>query len=203
MSGRRRSVLGSVLLVALGVGPAAAHDGPPYPILVDRATGPVLLSVWADPDVGTGTFHVYLEPLADQPLPEHCAVEILVQPVDGRLLERGFTAEPLRRRTGRQHHLGEVEFDAVGEWTARFVIDCRGRRGEAGTVVEVTPPGQGPVLDFLLYLFPFVAIGALVVRALVVGRRGRRSAAGGGEGGGTAPTGDAPTDGARRREESP
>lgn len=197
MTALRHSLLAAALLAALAVGPAAAHDGPPYPILVDRATGPVLLSVWADPDVGTGTFHVYLEPLGEAPLPERCAVEILVQPVNGRLVERGFAAEPLRRRTGRQHHLGEVEFDAVGEWTTRFVIDCEGRRGEAGTVVDVTPPGQGPVLDFLLYLFPFAAIGALVVRALIVGRRGRRSAAGA-EPGDAAPIDDDP-----RREESP
>lgn len=154
---------------------AAAHEGPPYPIVVDRATGPVLLSVWADPDVGTGTYHVYLEPLGgDRPLPDDCSVRIAVQPVDGRLAERSYEAEPLRARRARQHHLGEVEFDAVGDWRTRIAVRCGAETGEAETVVEVTPPGQGPLFDFLLYLFPFAAIGFLVVRALIVGRRGAR-----------------------------
>lgn len=151
--------------------PAAAHDGPPYPILVEQPAGAVLLSVWADPDVGTGTFHVYLEPPADgRALPRGCEVEVLVQPVGGRLPERGWRAERFRVSDQRLHLVAEVEFDAVGEWTARFVVRCGGERAEAETVVEVTPPGQGPVLDFVLYLFPFVAVAVLVVRALLRGR---------------------------------
>jgi hypothetical protein len=55
-------------------------------------------------------------------------------------------------------------------------VVCRAERGEAATDVEVTPPGQGPVLDFVLYLFPFVAVGVILVRAIVARRRPRRPA---------------------------
>ena len=160
--------------------PGLAHDGPPYPILVDRAAGPVLLSVWADPDVGTGTYHVYLEPLGDdRPLPDGCEVQVFVQPASGRLPERGYRAEALRISKDRHHYLGEVQFDAQEQWRTRIVVGCAGEAGEADTLVEVTPPGQGPVLDFVLYLFPFVAVAVLIVRALIVGRRRQRPPASG------------------------
>jgi hypothetical protein len=40
---------------------AYAHEGPPYPILVDHPLKQGKLSIWSDPDVGAGTFHFYLE----------------------------------------------------------------------------------------------------------------------------------------------
>ena len=48
------------LLLVLGwlaaAGPARAHQGPPFPILMDVPAGPYVASVWTDPDVGTGLF---------------------------------------------------------------------------------------------------------------------------------------------------
>ena len=37
---------------------AQAHVGAPYPILLEEAVGPYLVSALADPDVGKGTFYV-------------------------------------------------------------------------------------------------------------------------------------------------
>lgn len=178
-NGDRRAGLGALvlLLAACLSAPAAAHEGPPYAILVDRTIGPVLLSVWADPDVGTGTYHVYLEPPADgRPLPRDCAVDVHVQPVGGRLPERGYRAERLRSDEDRRHYLAEVSFDAVGDWRTRVAVRCGAQSGEAATVVKVTPPGQGPILDFVLYLFPFVAVAVIFVRALIARRRPRGQA---------------------------
>lgn len=167
-----------VLLVALTAAPPMlSHEGPPYPILVSRPTGPVLLSVWADPDVGIGTFHVYLQPLGEEHrLPAESSVRILVQPVDGRLAERGHDAEPYRADADRHHLIGEVPFDAVGDWRVKLVVRGAGEEGEARTVVAVTPPGQGPVLDFILYLSPFVLVGILIVRKLIASRRAKDTA---------------------------
>lgn len=163
----------ALLLVLTAAGSAAAHEGPPYAIVVEQPTGPALLSVWADPDVGTGTFHVYLEPLDEgRPLPAEVEVEVVVQPVSERLPESSTPAELFRIREDRHHYVAEVEFDAQEWWTSRFVVTAGGVTGEAATEVEVTPPGQGPVLDFVLYLFPFLAVAFLIVRALIVGRRG-------------------------------
>src|SRR5215510_7571836 len=46
-------VIGSLLITFRSV---SAHEGPPYPIMVDKMIGPCLVSVWADPDVGIGTY---------------------------------------------------------------------------------------------------------------------------------------------------
>ena len=148
-----------------------AHEGPPYPIIVDEPTGPVLLSVWTDPDVGTGTYHVYLEPLDGKSLPEACGVQIAVHPVTNRLPTVSYDAEPFRMNSSRYHFLGEVKFDAAEDWLTRISVRCGNEEGAAERVVAVTPPGQGPVLDFVLYLMPFVAVGFLIVRALVARRR--------------------------------
>ena len=57
---------------------AHAHEGPPYPIIVDQPSGPYVITVWADPDVGVGTFYVTLEAAGGGELPEELVVEIVV-----------------------------------------------------------------------------------------------------------------------------
>lgn len=151
--------------------PAEGHDGAPYPILVDRPAGSVLLSVWTDPDVGIGTFHIYLEPQKGKPLPPACVVHVAVQPVTGRLMEARHEAKLIRRDEARYHYLGEVPFDAAEDWRTRIIVRCGTEEAEADQVVAVTPSGQGPVLDFILYLLPFVGVGFLIVRALAARRR--------------------------------
>ena len=83
-------------LVALSTGIVAgdclAHQGPPYPLLVDRTVGPWIVSVWADPDVGVGTFFVMLDPAPGVAPPGETGVEVRVQPSSGRLPEAGQLA---------------------------------------------------------------------------------------------------------------
>ncbi|HVE87668.1 MAG TPA: hypothetical protein VND93_32645 [Myxococcales bacterium] len=149
-------------LIALG---AEAHDGPPYPILVDRQTRHGRMSVWADPDLGTGTFWIYLEPAANAPLVNGVTVTVQrpgrqAQSCAGRLVHQA---------KDEQRFQCEVQFDELGTWRAHIQLPGE----EVEQDVEVTPPGQGPVLDFILYLFPFVAVGALFILAMVRRRRGR------------------------------
>jgi hypothetical protein len=56
---RRRCSL--VCLLMLAAVPARAHEGPPFPIVVDQRRGNHLVSIWADPDVGTGLVYVVVE----------------------------------------------------------------------------------------------------------------------------------------------
>ena len=70
------SVLPILPILALAAAPPAlAHQGPPYPILVDRVMGPGVVSVWADPDVGTGTFYITVEAPPGRRLPANLTVE--------------------------------------------------------------------------------------------------------------------------------
>lgn len=162
-----------VLLALAGAAPRAqAHRGPPYPIVVDRVTGHGTLSVWADPDVGTGTFWITLEPSADGGAPaEDSAVQVYVQPLDRSAPALGRPATLTRQSPGDRRFEVEVPFASLGPWWVRF--DLSGSRGTESVEqrVEVTPPGQGPVLDFILYLFPFAAVGFLFILAMI--RRGR------------------------------
>lgn len=165
----------SLLFLALLAPLATAHDGPPYPILVDEPVAGWSVSVWADPDVGTGTYYVYLEGAGE--LPE---LEVRSVPVDGHgppAVVRGRTADE-----GRPYQLiALVPHDARGTWTTSF------RLGDAERVltvdVEVTPPGLGP-FDIVLYLSPFLLVAFLWARGLARQRawsEEQERGAGGGE----------------------
>jgi hypothetical protein len=153
---------------------ASAHEGPPYPIMVDKIIGPCLVSVWADPDVGIGTYFVILDPPQGGTLPEDVTIEIGVQPVSGRLVEARYKAEreALRNRT---QFKAEIPFDAEERWLTRILLKSSQGGGEATVEVEVTPPGYGR-WDLLLYLFPFLAVGFLWLKAFLR-RRGRNQIA--------------------------
>jgi hypothetical protein len=167
---RLKRLLTAAALVLACSARASAHEGPPYPILVDKSLGPASASVWADPDVGTGTFFVILEPPDGGALPEDIKVEIAVRPADGRLAEAVHAASREDVR-GRVQYKAEVPFDAQGPWRVRVMLQSPQGGGEITTDVEVTPPGLGR-WDLLFYLLPFAAVGVLWLRA-VVGRRRR------------------------------
>jgi len=163
-------VIGALLI---GVRQASAHEGPPYPILVDKTIGPCLVSVWADPDVGVGTFFIILDPLSDGTIPEDVAVEIGVRPVSGRLAEIRYKAERENLR-GRTQFKAEIPFDAEERWSARILLKSSHGGGEATVEVEVTPPGYGR-WDLLLYLFPFLAVGFLWLKSFLRGRNRKKA----------------------------
>ena len=147
---------------------AFAHEGPPYPIIVDKTVGPCVLSVWSDPDVGTGTFIFILEPIPGGKLPDDVRVEVGVRPVSGRLPEAVYAATR-EDQSGRVQYKALVPFDAQELWRVRVSLRSSQGGGEATTDVEVTPPGYGR-WDLLIYLLPFVAVGALWLRAIIKGR---------------------------------
>ena len=75
--------------------PAAAHDGPPFPLMLDEKAGPYTVSVWADPDVGTGTFFIYVD--APGGSAKDVAVTVSVRPKSGRLPASSYPAEAVSR----------------------------------------------------------------------------------------------------------
>ena len=169
----KRLLLTAGLLLAVGA-QAFAHEGPPYPIIVDKTLGPCVVSVWSDPDVGTGTFFFILEPAHGGRLPDDIRIDIGVRPTSGRLPEAVYTAER-EDQGGRVQFKALVPFDAEELWRVRVRLQSAQGGGEAETDVEVTPPGYGR-WDLLIYLLPFAAVGALWLRAIIKGRgRGRPS----------------------------
>jgi hypothetical protein len=178
----RHPIAGIVFALAAVVcqtlAPAAlAHEGPPYPILVDEPVAGWLVSVWGDPDVGTGTFYVILDPADDAaaddatdvpPLPE---VEVWVQPVTGRLKKVTWPAGLDRER----QFLAEPHFDQQEAWKVGFLLHHPdGTTSEVVAEVQVTPPGYGR-WDLVIYLIPFLLFGGLWAVALL--RRWRQTPA--------------------------
>jgi hypothetical protein len=163
-------VAAPVLLVSGLLGQACqAHDGPPYPVVAGQRAGPYVVSVWADPDVGTGTFYIGLEPARGTALPRDNAVRVFVRPVSGRLPEAVHRATPrgLRRRV---QYDAEVPFDRQEWWYVRVVAESAYGRGEVTAEVEATPPGLGR-WDLALYLAPFALVGLLWMYGAMRGTR--------------------------------
>lgn len=162
---RKRIWRGCSLACLLGLTlPAAAHNGPPFPIITDRRVGPCVVSLWTHPDVGTGTFFVLVDAPPGGSIPKDLKIQIGVQPLSGRLAEVVYPAwrEKLR---GQVEYKTEVQFDADEFWRVRLILQSAEGGGEALSNVEATPPGLGR-WDLLLYLLPFLAVGFLWLRAM-------------------------------------
>jgi hypothetical protein len=159
MSSRLTLLLGIVLLLTIV---ASAHEGPPFPLVVDQKADPYVISIWTDPDVGTALFFVILnspEPPAD------LRVQIGVQPVSGRLPEAFYPAER-ENVQGQIQYRAQVQFDAQELWRVRVRLESAQGNAETVATVEATPPGYGR-WDLLVYLLPFLAIGALWAIAML------------------------------------
>ena len=57
-----RKFLALVVVLLVASSPLGAHNGPPFPIISDKRVGPVVVSLWTHPDVGTGLFYVIVNP---------------------------------------------------------------------------------------------------------------------------------------------
>jgi hypothetical protein len=150
---------------------AWAHIGPPYPIIENRKIGDLTVSVWSNPDVGTGTFFVMIDPPKGASVPGDMKVQVIVQPVSGRLPEARYGAwrEALRNRV---EFKADVPFDKEETWRVRILLASAQVTGETAVDVPVTPAlGRWSLLFFLL---PFLGIAALWLRAIRVARKRRR-----------------------------
>jgi hypothetical protein len=156
------------LLILLLPASLHAHAGPPFPIVVDRPVGPWTVSVWTDPDIGTGVVFVILE---GPPTSSISRVRVSAQPVDGSLPEAFYEAE----RQGRPddvRYFTEVKFDHGGMWRLWAMLDGPhgGSIGDIGGVaaeVEATPDGILGPWELALYLLPFLAVGFLWIKAVL------------------------------------
>jgi hypothetical protein len=151
---------------------AAAHNGPPFPILTDQHVGPYVISLWTHPDLGTGTFFVMIDPMPGGTVPKDLKVQIAVQPASGRLAEALYSAwlEDLR---GQVEYKTEVQFDQQENWKVRLILTSSAGGGEAVSQVVPTPAGFGR-WDLLLFLLPFLGVGFLWATAITKRRRLRK-----------------------------
>lgn len=144
---------------------ATAHNGPPFPIVESKQVGPVIISLWTHPDLGTGTFFVIVDPAPGQSIPGDLKVQIAVQPESDRLPEAFYDAwrDPVRDHV--QFDNNQVAFDKQEFWRVRLILRSSSGGGEVVSRVEPTPTGLGK-WDLLLYALPFGFLALLWVRGV-------------------------------------
>jgi hypothetical protein len=152
---------------------AAAHNGPPFPIITDQRIGPYTVSLWTHPDLGTGTFFVLINPPPGGVVPKDLKIQIGVQPATGRLPEAIYSAW-LEDSHGQVEYKAEAQFDQQENWKVRLTLTSSIGGGEAWSQVVPTPPGFGR-WDLLLYMLPFLGVGFLWVTAIAKRRKLRKS----------------------------
>jgi hypothetical protein len=163
----------AAVIACMATGRAEAHEGPPFPILVDKPTANFVISVWADPDIGEATFYIVVESPEGGMPKEEPHVSLWVQPVSGRLEGAAYSA---KRQALRKRMQFEVKpyFDERDLWTVAVRIAGSGGEPEELLLeVESTPPGLGR-WDLAIYLFPFLLLGGLWAAALARRSRMRR-----------------------------
>lgn len=168
-------LVGLLALVLTVPVPGSAHNGPPFPIVENRKVGPFIVALWTHPDVGTGTFYVFVQPAPAGAVPNDLKIRIGVQPVSGRLPEKFYDATRVKSRDQVQYN-AVANFDRQELWSVRLVLESSQGGGEATAQVEVTPPGFGR-WDLLFFLLPFMLVAFLWFRGVSRARRRRRGQA--------------------------
>jgi hypothetical protein len=167
-----RHLLATLCVIVIAIR-ANAHEGPPFPILMDEKAGPFTVSVWTDPDVGIGTFFVIFESGSATAVGDDVSVQVCVRPTSGRLEEACHQATRQTMRN-RVQYIAEVPFDAQEMWQVRVVVRGPQGSGEVLAEVEATPPGYG-AWDLAIYLFPFVLLAGFWGFGILRYRRRRSS----------------------------
>lgn len=98
------SIAPLVAWLALGscVGRLQAHEGPPFPLFMDKPLGDVKVSLWADPDIGDARFFVVIETPDGNVPGEEPRVAIWTEPTNGRLPRTVYPAEQQSLRNRMQ-----------------------------------------------------------------------------------------------------
>lgn len=151
---------------------AWAHIGPPYPIMQNRKIGPFNVEVWSNPDVGTGSFYVIIDPPKGGSVPADMKVQVIVQPISKRLPEAAYGAWR-EKLLDHVEFKTDVPFDKEETWHIRVMLASSIASGETDTDVQVTPTLLGR-WDLLLFLLPFAGIGVLWFKAASVRRNRKR-----------------------------
>jgi hypothetical protein len=166
--GRLALALAVLVLVQRGL---AAHDGPPYPIVSNHISGPYSISVWTDPDTtddGTpgGQFWVTLEAAGDvKAVPAGTIATVSIRPLDRSGHAREGRSAPLAGDPARQ--FVALVMDHEGRFAVHVTVDGPSGRGQVEGEVAATYDLRPPPGLVVLYLLPFVAVGALWVKVLV------------------------------------
>ncbi|HEX8027998.1 MAG TPA: hypothetical protein VF491_06035 [Vicinamibacterales bacterium] len=162
-----------VLLLAQVEG--GAHSGPPYPIVSNQIVGAYDLSIWTDPDAtddGTpaGRFWLVLESAKKGvAMPADTRATVEIRPLDRQGSPLSGTASPEQGSASRQYIT--LLMDHEGPFGVRLTVDGPLGRADVEAQVDATYDARPAQYLIAVYLFPFLAIGAIWVKVLLRRRR--------------------------------
>ncbi len=160
------------LISLLVISEVFAHEGPPYPILVDQKFLTYKLSVWADPDTEKGTFLFY--PEGENLNPNDYLYEIKATPKEANPTEilSGISLRSVDG-SGKFTFTATIPFTREMTWNVQILV----KNKQNGDIVldqvvpvEVTPPGPNRV-ETLIYLIPFLLVGGIWIKVVIHKRK--------------------------------
>jgi hypothetical protein len=158
-----------------GAAIAHAHNGPPFPILSNQIAGAYKISIWTDPDTtddgsAAGQFWVVLETADGRAsIANGTQVRVAIRPLDRPGATHEGVAAPVNGDVGRQ--FVALLMDHEGPFGVRVTVDGALGRADVESTVDATYDARPPFGLVLLYVFPFVAVGALWAKVLLRRRK--------------------------------
>jgi hypothetical protein len=166
-----RNLVLTVSAVLVTCAPLFAHNGPPFPVITDRAVGNYVISLWADPDATDdgdkdGRFWVVVNPAAKgATLPVDTIVQIAIWPAERRDAIRTETAEADVREPARR--LAAFAIDHEGKYGVKATITGSLGPADIESVVDAEYDARPRRLLIAVFALPFVLIGFVYLKLLV------------------------------------
>lgn len=176
-----KTLVATLVLLAAASMTAAAHDGPPFPILTDATAGPYRISIWTDPDTtddgsAGGQFWIRLESARPgAAIPPSTRATVSIRALDRRgpgpqaWAEPQVRAEPVGGDVTNQ--FAALVMDREGRFEVRVSVDGPDGPAAVASEVSATYDLRPPAGLLFLYLMPFLLAGLLWGRLLVRRRR--------------------------------
>lgn len=161
----------AVSLTLVTCAPVFAHNGPPFPVVTDRAVGNYVISLWADPDASDagdkdGRFWVVVNPSTKgAPLPADTIVQIAVWPVEHREAIRTETAKADEREPARR--LAAFAIDHEGKYGVKASISGSLGPADLESIVDAEYDARPRPALIAVFALPFVLIGFVWIKLLL------------------------------------
>jgi hypothetical protein len=149
---------------------APAHSGPPFPIVQGQAAGRYEVAIWTDPDAtddatAGGQFWVTLKARdGGSAVPAGTRVRVAIRALDRQAPELTAGAAPVDGALTNQ--FAALRMDHEGRFAVRVAIDGPLGAAEVASAVDATYDLRPPPILFLVYLAPFLMLGALWFKVL-------------------------------------
>jgi len=178
---RRPTAACVVGFVAAWAWPAAAHEGPPFPIISNEVVGSYRISLWTDPDTTDdgrpgGQFWVMVDPPRRGAAPGgDLRARVAIRPLARPGREHAGWAEPVGGDPSRRFIA--LLMDHEGPFSVQLEIESPAGRAVLDAEVEATYDLRPPRALLALYVLPFLLVGFLWAKLLIRRRRAHALAA--------------------------